>query len=412
MNASDGRIDQESGRREIPFPGNYFSPSRIQSTGLFGHYCWIHFPREDSMPCRIGFAVSCAGLSLALVLAATRLPACCPIGPSGKPVVNADQTVIILWNAATKMQHFIRQASFQSDAADFGFLVPTPTRPELDESGNAAFPYLQKLTEPEIQRVPRPRGGGCGCGEELPGINADRSNKAAGLVEVLEQKRVAGFDAAVLAADSADDLINWLKVHDYEFSPEAEAWAKPYVEAGWMITALKVAKDEEAKENKGVSAAALRLSFQTDRPLFPYREPDSGASAKALGATHRLLRIYCIAEAKYAGELTKEAPWGGNVAWADKIKATDREKVLDLLKLPKETGPAQWWMTEFEDNWAYRVAPADVYFAKAADQNTVKRPPIIQYVSTGSSPDVMACAIVALIIAGPALRRFRIGGTK
>ena len=358
------------------------------------------------MPCRIGFAASCAGLSLALVLAATRLPACCPIGPSGKPVVNADQTVIILWNAATKMQDFIRQASFQSDAADFAFLVPTPSRPELDESGNAAFPYLQKLTEPEIKRMARPRsGGGCGCGDKLA-PNAARS-LAAGAVEVIEEKRVAGFDAVVLSAESADDLINWLKEHGYEFSPEAEAWAKPYVEAGWMITALKVAKDEEAKENKGVAAAALRLSFQTDRPLFPYREPDSGASAKALGATHRLLRIYCIADAKYGGELTKEVPWSGKVAWADKVKAGDRDKVLDLLKLPKETGPAEWWLTEFEDNWAYRVAPADVYFAKATDQDTVKRPPIIEYVSAESSPDVIGYALVALILASPALRRRR-----
>jgi hypothetical protein len=357
------------------------------------------------MPLRIGLALSFAGLFLALVLAATRLPACCPLGPSGKPVVNADQTVIILWDAAKKTQHFIRQASFQSDAADFAFLVPTPSRPELDESGNAAFPYLQKLTEPEIQRVPRPRGGGgCGCGEE--GFSkATRSLPAAGVVEVLEQKRVAGFDAVVLSADSADDLISWLTEHGYEFSPEAEAWAKPYVEAGWMITALKVAKDEEAKENKNVAAAALRLSFQTDRPLFPYREPDSGAPAKALGATHRLLRIYCIADAKYTGELTKDDPWSGKVAWADKVKASDRDKVLDLLKLPSETGPAEWWMTEFEDNWAYRVAPADVYFAKAADQSTVKRPPIIQYVSAESSPDVMGYAIVAFLVVGPTLRR-------
>src|SRR5262245_8597824 len=406
-------MDRQAGRPEIPFPGNYFSPSRIQPTGPLVLQYRIHLSREDSMPCRIGFVASCAGLSLALVLAATRLPACCPIGPSGKPVVNADQTVIILWDAAAKTQHFIRQASFQSDAADFGFLLPTPTRPELDESGNAAFPYLQKLTEPEIRRIARTRGGdgggGCGCGDKLPGVNLDTALPAA-KVAVVEEKRVAGFDAVVLAADSADALIGWLKDHEYEFSPAAEAWAKPYVEAGWMITALKVAKDDEAKENKGVAAAALRLSFQTDRPLFPYREPDSGASAKALGATHRLLRIYCIAEAKFAGELTKDDPWSGKVAWADKIKAADRDKVLDLLKLPKETGPAEWWMTEFEDTWAYRIAPADVYFAKATDQSTVKRPPIIQYVSTGSSPDVMAFGIVALIIAGPALRRFRFGG--
>jgi hypothetical protein len=38
-------------------------------------------------------------------------------------VVNADQTVIIVWDAASKTQHFIRRASLASAAADFGFLV-------------------------------------------------------------------------------------------------------------------------------------------------------------------------------------------------------------------------------------------------------------------------------------------------
>src|SRR5713101_4310128 len=84
-----------------------------------------------------------------------RAPGCCAVGPKGKPVVNADQTVIIIWDAAAKMQHFIRKASFKSEADDFGFLVPSPSQPELEESGNEAFPFLLKLTEPEIKNVAR-----------------------------------------------------------------------------------------------------------------------------------------------------------------------------------------------------------------------------------------------------------------
>ena len=49
--------------------------------------------------------------------------ACAP-APSGKLVVNADQTVIIIWDAANNTQHFIRKASFKSEADDFGFLIP------------------------------------------------------------------------------------------------------------------------------------------------------------------------------------------------------------------------------------------------------------------------------------------------
>ena len=85
---------------------------------------------------------------------------CCPAPPSGKPVVNADQTVIIIWDAAAKTQHFIRKASFKSDADDFGFIIPSPSQPELAESDNGAFSLLQKLTEPETKRVKRPAGTG------------------------------------------------------------------------------------------------------------------------------------------------------------------------------------------------------------------------------------------------------------
>jgi hypothetical protein len=156
-----------------------------------------------------------------------------------------------------------------------------------------------------------------------------------------------------------------------------------------------------------VAASALRMSFKTDRPLFPYREPDPTAPAKALGAKQRLLRIYFLAEARYEGELTKEAPWTGKVAWANKVSAEDRRRVLELLKLPPTTGPAEWWLTEFEDNWPYRPAPADVYFRRAADQGTVKRPPIIEYTVSAWPTDVMACALAVALVAPPLLRRAR-----
>ena len=93
---------------------------------------------------------------LVLVLGERSAPACCPAPPKGggKPVVNADQAVILIWDPEAKTEHFIRRASFKSKADDFGFLVPSPTRPELAESGNEAFPHPQRLTEPEVETRP------------------------------------------------------------------------------------------------------------------------------------------------------------------------------------------------------------------------------------------------------------------
>lgn len=337
----------------------------------------------------------------ALVLCGlTAVIACCPVSRIGKPVVNADQTVLILWDAAAKTQHFIRQASFRADAADFGFLVPTPTIPELEESGNEAFDYLRKITEPETLQLSQPSNFGCGCGSAVKSAGAVKS------VRVLAEKQVAGFDTVVLEADSAEALVAWLNDHGYEFSPAVQAWAEPYISSGWKMTALKVAKDDEHLAQQTVAASSLRISFQTDRPLFPYREPDPQQDAETLHARHRLLRIYFIADGQYQGELTPETTWTGQVAWADRLAGDQRTKLLDLLKLPGTTGPAEWWLTEFEDIWPYQPAPADLYFAKTEQPQPIHRPPIIEYVSSPWPTDLSAYALAAVFIVWPMSRQF------
>jgi hypothetical protein len=342
---------------------------------------------------------------LAMTLWPSTGPACCPAPPSGKPVVNADQSVIIIWDSAAKIQHFVRQASFKSEAADFGFIVPTPSQPELAESGDEAFPFLLKLTEPERQKVPRPSGGmGCGCGSAPP---PKMSAGAPKKVEVLEQKVVAGFDAVVLQAESADALVGWLKDHGYSFSPEVEAWARPYVGAGWKFTALKVAKPADGTQAQTVATSALRLSFKTDRPVFPYREPDSQRFASALNAKSRLLRIYFLAEARYQGAFSQDRPWKSTVAWANPLNEESRQRLLRLLKLPADAGTTEWWLTEFEHYWPYEVAPGDVYFARATNQSMIKRPPIVEYVTSPWPADVTAYALAAVVVLSPLVRRVR-----
>jgi hypothetical protein len=358
---------------------------------------------------RIGTLVAFALTVLALLAPAPRAEACCPAPPSGKPVVNADQTVIIVWDAEKKTQHFIRRASFQSEADDFGFLVPTPSQPELAESGNDAFPFLQKLTEPEVikRRAPAAESAGC-CGSASKSA-VDATALSVTPVRVLDEKTVAGFDAVVLEATSAEALVGWLKARGYAFSPEIEAWAKPYIDGGWKITALKVAKDKAAADQARVAASSLRLTFQTDRPLFPYREPDSAASAAALGVSDRLLRIYFVSDSRYDGELTKELRWTGRVEWAGKLDAEKSGRLFELLALGAPPA-GHWYLTEFEDRWPYRVAPADLYFAKSPKQTDVRREPIIEYVYAPPAREVSyGLGVIALLLLA---RRARRGGSS
>jgi len=343
--------------------------------------------------------VSCfAAATFVLLLGRqTAVDACCPAPPAGQPVLNADQTVLIVWDAERKVQHWIRKASFRSDAQDFGFLIPTPTEPELAESGNDAFPILSRLTEPAIRH--QPRGISIGC-------SAPPSDPVASPVRVLQEKVVAGFQAAVLAADSASDLAQWLDEHGYARTPQIEEWVRPYVESGWKLTALKIAPANDTAQPL-VEASALRLTFQTDVPLFAYREPDPAEAVARLHPPERMLRIFFVGEGRFRGQLEGPVPWTGETAWSGPVSRESRERLTSALGLPAGAGPADWWLTEFEDRWPYAKAPSDLTFSPVPDQSVVHRPPHVVYYDSPTAA-ILPCALLLLLFGLPILLAVRL----
>jgi hypothetical protein len=79
--------------------------------------------------------------------------ACSGVGPPEQPVVFGDQTNIVIWDEANHIEHFIRNANFRSGANNFGFIAPTPGRPELHEASNQAF-ILSQTSRRELAMAP------------------------------------------------------------------------------------------------------------------------------------------------------------------------------------------------------------------------------------------------------------------
>ncbi len=312
--------------------------------------------------CASKAAVACLGMTL---LCSAQATACCPAPREGALAVNADQTVILLWDAEAGVEHFIRQADFRGNDREFGFIVPTPAEPELAESGSEAFPILARLTAPLVKSS----GGGMSMG-----CAASGPSTAGAQVQIVQEKRFAGFDAVVLRAESGRALGDWLRDHDYANSPELQDWAQPYIAKQWFFTAMKIAKSADQPADLTVRAAALRLSFKTDRPLFPYREPDYKGRNELLGAKTRLLRLFVIAEERQTGHFEQDDSWTGQVTWAGPIGPRDQKRLLNSLQISTAIGQTPWYLTEFEDHWPYSPAPSDLYFSRSADQSPVARP--------------------------------------
>ena len=86
--------------------------------------------------------------------------------------------------------------SFVSDADDFGFLVPTPTQPELAEASDASFKHLEMLLAQAPTKKPAGGKGGGKGGAKAP----------AAKVEVLDEKRVANQHMVVLKTNDVNAL--------------------------------------------------------------------------------------------------------------------------------------------------------------------------------------------------------------
>ncbi|NUP14485.1 MAG: DUF2330 domain-containing protein [Polyangiaceae bacterium] len=323
--------------------------------------------------------VACAvSIGLLASLRAEPAHACAPAPPEGARVRIADEEAIVLWDAKTKTQHFIRRASFASTSADFGFLVPTPSKPELGEIDNGIFDRLAQRLQPRIVHDPGELEIEAGSfflslfwgGEKSAALPSAQEPAP---VRILETAAVGGMDAVVLEADSADALATWLGEHGFANTPSLAEWLVPYVRNHWNLTAFKISKAPKA-EGVEVGTKAIRMSFSAPRPFFPYREPADQrqtlpAELESSAASKRHLRIYYLSTERALGNLGLEGSWKAATSYsAPYDDPIVREALPELPKRP--------WLTIFDDTQAVRPGTDEVYFSVSPDGAPIEPPPI------------------------------------
>ncbi len=317
------------------------------------------------------------GTSLVLSLAslASLRPAngCSPVMSKGAHVAVAREAAIIIWNEKAKRQHFIRRAAFDTKVPYFGFLVPTPTQPTLKEAPDKLFQDMEEWTKPEVvtRVVQRPRGH---VGRTMMPMSA----APPGSVSVLDRQRVAGLEAVVLKATDAKALEEWLQEHGYATRPELMKWLEPYIKQGWMITAFQIPKPD-ATINE-VSTSAVLMSFDTERPFFPYSEPADQRTGTPAPRS-RLLRVFFVGTQRMQGALEdKKTAWPGQTVWAGQLGGKHRGSLGSDLTKTGVSVPENAYLTVFEDSSSPRPGTADLFFAPSTDKSNVRRPAIVNTV--------------------------------
>src|SRR5207248_2131284 len=88
--------------------------------------------------------------------------ACCYFSAKDKDILQPAQKVFITWDPVEKVESFTVQPKFEGNALDFGMVIPTPSKPKLDEMPRdffkelAVYSILKKREQPQSKLLPRP----------------------------------------------------------------------------------------------------------------------------------------------------------------------------------------------------------------------------------------------------------------
>ena len=333
---------------------------------------------------------------------------CAVLPPKDGSTTISSESALIVYDSATKTEHFIRTANFQSTSNEFGFMVPTPTKPELAESSAEVFAALADITKRRTVVQWRAKEFDFGCGL-LPMSRADFSHVGSAItpdaargVRVVEQKKVGDFDAVILKASEPQKLREWLTANGYDARPTLDPWFAEYTKNDWYLTAFKIATDSPAAGgNKlALTSSAVRISFPTERPFYPYREPADMQAVK--GA--RQLRLFVLADERVSGDIGRgdgAKAWAARTEWSNKVPADRLADATAKGKLPAGVGGREWHLTEFNDTASPRPGTDELYLSKAADQSAVERPPLIEWKEYDPWPWLFgSVAVLAAVLLG------------
>src|SRR5437868_3661559 len=86
--------------------------------------------------------------------------ACCYFSAKNADILQPAQKVFITWDPQEQVESFTVQPRFEGNAKDFGMVIPTPSKPKLDEMPRdffkelAVFSILKKREQPQSKLLP------------------------------------------------------------------------------------------------------------------------------------------------------------------------------------------------------------------------------------------------------------------
>ncbi|MDT8389684.1 MAG: DUF2330 domain-containing protein [Lentisphaeria bacterium] len=203
----------------------------------------------------------------------------CFVWQKGADIVEPSQKAIIAH--IEDSQTMILQVKYQGPAQDFAWIVPLPGKPDVSVIKPEDNPFE------EISRYTQVRD------RYRYGRKLMDDEQIGGGVTVLERKVVGPYDIAVLAAEEADALLQWLNKHGFAFPGSRQDVLAHYTRKKWFYVAMRIDPDQLQNDDIGKlktgELQAIRFKFKTQQAVYPLK-------ISSVNAGETTLLLYLLGE--------------------------------------------------------------------------------------------------------------------
>jgi hypothetical protein len=286
------------------------------------------------------------------------------------------EQAVIIWDSSRHIEHFIRQANIDTKAERVAFLVPTPEVPELAVADPSIFKMAADVAHSDWKpyydyKDPLIIANKTLLGPALlPFISlmtgmSDRQNTN----PVLAQSNVGDYQATVLRADDSSALLGWLMQHGFALNREEKTWLEPYIQKKWKITAFELSG--KPNSYRGITSRAIRMSFASPQPFFPYSEPHKPRPKNGY-YPWRTLSVAVLSDERVGGALMQGMDWPTQLRYAGSSEPKDvgwkSKQWLEFAGLSKSQMSVPKILTYFRDSHNPRVGSSDLVFSPSKGQ--------------------------------------------
>jgi hypothetical protein len=304
----------------------------------------------------------CLGLAVLLLPTAAR-GACCYFSAKDQDVLQPSQKAFIAFDEKEKVESFTVQPKFEGNAKDFGMVVPTPSRPKLDEMPRDFFKELAVFTILEPMDLTKYKQIMTFAASPTSAVRGAKS------VRILEAGIVGSLEYKIIQADRADDLYQWLKDNAYNYGGD-EATLDRYIKKGWFFTVMKIDPVQMKKRPDGSyegEVTPTRFTFASERLIYPLKITQISVKDRTEALFYVQADVKMDLPEELSHQLTFLPMWSQAMDFAIPEKVTKEEKawqehVKDTI--PRLLERAQRLRANGREpsklEWARRLTAADM----------------------------------------------------